>query len=212
MRSLDVEHVGNRHDAGHAQHFARVITVRTRIDDHEAAAPGVVLTHEGETGGRLIVAFDDHVFEQLAQAGFDRALVAAIDFHVVGHGTLLTDVAVGLHQHHAGRIAEISPARGQLLQRRQPRLDGGQFLFSSADLTRPLFVLAARAGQLRLSRGVLEPDRLERRPVRGSTPPSQPCDPRPRAPVHAGDRPPRRRACPSVSPTRSCCAAVCSST
>ena len=42
------------------------------------------------------------------------------------------------------------------------RLDGGQLLFSRADLTRPPFVLAAGAGKLRFSRGVLEPDRLER--------------------------------------------------
>jgi len=148
VRSLDVEYVGNGHDARDAHHLARVITVRTRIDDHEAAATSIVLTHEGETGGRLIVAFDDHVFEELTQAGFHRALVAAINIHVVGHGSLLTDVAVGLYQHHASRIAEISPARGQFLQRRQPRLDGGQFLFSSADLTRPLLMLAAGAGKL----------------------------------------------------------------
>jgi hypothetical protein len=34
-------------------------------------------------------------------------------------------VPVGLHQHHAGRIAEIRPARGEFLQRGEPRFDGG---------------------------------------------------------------------------------------
>ena len=123
VRPLNAEDVGDRHDAGHAQRFARVIAVRTRIDDHEAAAAGVVLAHERQPRGRLVVALDDDVLQQVAETGFDRALVAAIDIHVVGHGALLPDVAVGLDEHHARRVAEIGAARRQLLERRQPRLD-----------------------------------------------------------------------------------------
>src|SRR5262245_24369846 len=129
-----MKYIRDRYDAGHAQHFARVIPIRAWIDNNESAAAGVVLSYQRASWGWRIVALDDDMFEQIAETGFDGALVAAIDIHVVGHGALLTDVAVGLHQHHAGRVAEIRPARGKFLQRRQPRLDGGQFLFASAKL------------------------------------------------------------------------------
>ena len=46
VRALHVKHVGHRHDAGHAQHLTGVISVRTRIDDHETAPAGLVLTHQ----------------------------------------------------------------------------------------------------------------------------------------------------------------------
>ena len=115
---------------GHAQRLARVIAVRARIDDDEAAAAGVVLADERQARRRLLVALDDDVLQQVAEAGFDRALVAAVDVEVVGHRALLADVAVGLHEHHARRVAELGAARRELLERRQPRLDAGQLLLA----------------------------------------------------------------------------------
>ena len=95
------------------------------------------------------MTLDDNVLEQFAETGFDRALVAAIDINVVSDRALLADVAVGLHEHHPGGIAEVGAARRQLLQRGQPRFDGGQFLLARAHLAGAPLVFAARAGQLR---------------------------------------------------------------
>ena len=53
---------------------------------------------------RLIVALDDHVLQQVAEARLDGALVAAVDLDVVGDGAELPHLAVGLHQHHARYI------------------------------------------------------------------------------------------------------------
>ena len=69
-----------------------MISIRSRIYNDKATAPGVVLTNEREAGGRLIVALDDDVLEQVAKAGFDGAFVAAIDVNIVGDSALLADV------------------------------------------------------------------------------------------------------------------------
>ena len=137
---------------GIAKGLARVIPVRTRIDDDEPASAGIVLAHERQPGRRLIVALDDDVLQQVAEARFHRTLVAAVHVEVVGHRALLADVAVGLHQHHARGIAELGAARGELLERRQPRLDAGQLLLARADVARAPLVLGARRRQLRLAR------------------------------------------------------------
>ena len=68
-----------------------MIAVRARIDHDEPAAPRVVLAHKREARGRLVVTLDDDVLKQLAQTRFDGAFVPAVDFEVIGNGTLLTD-------------------------------------------------------------------------------------------------------------------------
>ena len=82
--------------------------------------PASCLPHEREAGRRLIVALDDDVLEQIAEAGLDRALVTAVDLEIVGDGTLLPDVAVGVHEDHAGGVAELRAAG-----RRAPRARRG---------------------------------------------------------------------------------------
>ena len=127
--------------------LARVIAVGARIDDDEAAAAGVVLAHERQARSRLIVPLDDHVLEQVAETGFDRALVAAVDLEIVGHRALLTDVAVGLHEHHPGGVAEIRTAGASSSSDASRRLDGGQLLLARAHVSRAPFVLASRASR-----------------------------------------------------------------
>ena len=75
MRADDAQHVADGNDARHAQRLARMIAVGAGIDHDEAAAAGIVLANERKAGGRLIVAFDDDVLEEVAEARFDGALV-----------------------------------------------------------------------------------------------------------------------------------------
>src|SRR5438477_219081 len=78
--------------------------------------------------GGMLRLFDDDVLEKPAEAGFDGALVAVIDFQVVGNRALLAHGSICLNQHRAGRVA-VSGARGfELLGRAQPRLDAGELL------------------------------------------------------------------------------------
>ena len=161
--TVDAQHVRHRHDAGRAKDVVRVIAVRARFDNDEAAASGVLLPDERQPRGRLIVPLDDDVLQQIAQARLDRALVAAVDLEIVGDRALLPDAAVGLHQHHPGRITEVRPAGGQLLERREPSLDCGQLLLAGANVSRALLVLAPRDGQLSAPLRQLRCDPLEGR-------------------------------------------------
>ena len=47
MRSDDAQDVADGNDARHAERFARVEPVGTRIDDDKAAQTSIVLAHEG---------------------------------------------------------------------------------------------------------------------------------------------------------------------
>jgi hypothetical protein len=149
--TVHAQHIRHRHDARRAKSVVWVVSVRPRLDDNEAAATCVLLPHEGQAGSRLVVALDNHVLKQVAETGFDRALVAAIDLEEIRDGSLLTDVPVGLHQNHPGGIAEVGAAGGQLFERREPALDRGQLLLACAQVARPLFVLALRHRELRAS-------------------------------------------------------------
>ena len=86
---------------------------------------------------------DDDVLQQIAETGLDRALVAGIDLEIVGNRTLLSDVAVGLYQHHACGVAELGAARRDLLQRGQAGFVRGELLLAAAHVPRAQFVLAA---------------------------------------------------------------------
>src|SRR5687767_14043565 len=104
--------------------------VRSRVDHDEAAAPGILLTNEREAACRLVVTLDDDVLEEVAEACFDRALVAAVDVEIIRDGALLTHLAVGLHQHHPGGVAELTAGGVELDQRRQARFAAGQLLLA----------------------------------------------------------------------------------
>ena len=75
-----------------------------RLEHDEAAAADVFLANQIEPGLRLLVRRHDDVLEQIAEAGFDGALVLRLDFEIIGDRALLTDVPVGLRQHHAGGV------------------------------------------------------------------------------------------------------------
>ena len=139
-----------------------MIAVGAWIDHDEPAASCVVLANERQARGRLIVPFNDDVLEELAETRFDGSLVSAVDLEIIGHRALLPDVAVGLHQHHPGGVAEL-PARGdKLFERGQPRLDAGQVLLARADTPRARLVFAPRGGQHRFLRHSPGSDRVER--------------------------------------------------
>ena len=195
---------------GMRNRLARVVAVRARIDDHEAAAAGVVLANERQPGRRLVVPLDDDVLQQIAEAGLDRALVAAVDVEIVGHGALLPDVSVGLHEHHPRRVAEVAAAGRQLLERRQPRLDAASSCSRVADVARAR-ARARRARSPAPTRGPrVEPDGVER--ARSSRASASPAAARLGVDLASVSR--RRSSCStsslrSVSPTRSCCDVAC---
>jgi hypothetical protein len=107
-----------------------------------------VLANDREAGRGLVVALDDDVLEQIAEARLDRALVATVHVEVVGDRALLANVAVRLHEHHARRITELRAAGGQFLERGEPRFGRGEFLLARADVAGPPFVLRAGRRQL----------------------------------------------------------------
>src|SRR6185295_15361668 len=94
-------------------------------------------------------------------ARLDGALVAAVDFEIVGHGSLLTDVAVRLHENRACSIAEVGSTRRQLLERGEARFERGHVLLARAYIAREALVLAARGAKLRLPRRKIQPDHFE---------------------------------------------------
>ena len=102
-----------------------MIAVRAGIDDDEAAAAGVLLAHQRQAGRRLIVPLDDDVLQQVAEAGFDRALVAAIDLEVVGDGALLPDAPLACTSTMRAASPKSGAAGGELLERREARLERG---------------------------------------------------------------------------------------
>ena len=202
----------DRNDAGHPQRLARVVAVRPRIDDDEAAAAGVVLAHERQAGRRLVVALDDDVLQQVAEAGLDGALVAAVDVEVVGDGALLADVSVGLHEHHPRGVAELAARLAlELLERRQARLDAGQLLLARRARSRSSASCSARAAASSdLARRALELHRVERRlrarqrvapPPRARRRPSR---------LRGAGRPARHRASPASRPRARAARAACS--
>src|SRR4051812_22047680 len=147
MRSADVQHIADWQDARNARRLERGIAVATPrrragldvrrwIDDDKAAPPGIVLADERKARRRLLVALDDDVLEKFAEARFDSALEAAVDFEIVRDGALLADVAIGLHEDHPRRIREFAAGRDQLLERGEPRLDTGEILLARAHATR----------------------------------------------------------------------------
>ncbi len=109
------------------------------------------------------MSLDDHVLEQIAETCFDRALVSTVHLEKVCNRALLADVAVRLHEHHPGGITEIRTTRGQLLERREPALDGGQLLLARSQVSRALFVLASRQRELRAPLRQILCDSLQRR-------------------------------------------------
>src|ERR1051325_5834187 len=136
MRSADVQHIADWQDARHARRLARGIAVATPrrrarldvrrwIDDDKAAPPGIVLAHERKPGRGLLVSLDDDVLEKFAEACFDSAFEAAVDFEIIRHGALLADVAIGLHEDHSGGIREFAAGGDELLERGEPRLETG---------------------------------------------------------------------------------------
>ena len=121
-----------------------------------------MLPHEREARGGVAVVLDDDMLQEIAEAGFCGALVAALDLEIIGNGTLLVDLAVGPHQNHPSRVTESRAARLELFERRQPGAEAGELLLAHADAPRTLLVVDARARQLRLTLGTLDLDRLER--------------------------------------------------
>ena len=88
--------------------------------DQEAAPAGAGFANDLEPGGRVLRALDDDVLQQIAEVGLDRALVAGFDLEIVGNRALLVDLAVGLRQNGARRVADTTRARP-----RAPRATSG---------------------------------------------------------------------------------------
>ena len=163
VRSGDAQHVRHRHDTGHLYRLARVIAVGSRIDDDKTAASGVVFAHQRQTGLRLVVALDDDVLEEIAKTRLHSTLVASVDIEIVGDGTQLTHPAVGLDEHHTGRIAELAPAPLEFHERGKPRFAARQFLLVRSHAQQARFVFGPRNRQLRFASRGFKPELLQRR-------------------------------------------------
>ena len=128
----------------------------------KAATARLLLPHERESTGRVLAALDDDVLEEIAEVGFDGALVPWLDFEVVGHCSMRGDAAVGLGQHGARGVAVLGAPGLQLLKGLEPRIETGQFVFPGSYRPRPPLVLDARARQLGLSGHLGDAGRLHR--------------------------------------------------
>jgi hypothetical protein len=89
-----------------------------------------VLTNELEAGDRLVVALHNDVLQQIAEARFNRSVVAAVDFQVIRNRALLAYVAVGL----TSTIRAASPKSARLsaisCSDERPCLDTRQFVLA----------------------------------------------------------------------------------
>ena len=73
------------------------------------------------------MGLDDHVLQQLAEGGFDRALVMAVDLEVVGDRAHVCDLGRRrLGEDQPGAVAVLGARGIELLERFQPRADAGQ--------------------------------------------------------------------------------------
>jgi hypothetical protein len=75
-------------------------------------------------------ALDQHVLQQVAEAGFDGTLVARLDLEEVGQRAHLSDAAVGVDQHHAGGVGEPGAVVVEFLERPQAGGEPGQVLLA----------------------------------------------------------------------------------
>ena len=114
---------------------------RGAAGDEEPAAAGVVLAHQREAARRFVVVRNEDVLQQVAEVRLDGALVPALDLEVVGERPELADAGRLVGQQEAGRVAVLGAGRLELLERRQPRLDAGQFLLAGAGVLATLLVL-----------------------------------------------------------------------
>src|SRR5687768_3175121 len=121
-----------------------------------------MLPYELQAGRRLVMPLDDDMLEQLTETRFHGALVTTVHLEVVRNRALLAHVPVGLHEHHPRSVAKPGPARFELLERGQPRLDARQLLLARPDMACLPFMLETRARQFGLARGTFYPDALER--------------------------------------------------
>ncbi len=120
-----------------------------RLGDEEAATARASLAYQPEARSGVLGALDHDVLQQVAEAGFNRALRAAgFDLEIIGDRALLVDLAVGLDQNRARRVAVSGTGGVELLERLQAGFDAGEFVLARTDRTGPPLVLDARAGEL----------------------------------------------------------------
>ena len=119
--------------------------------DDEAAPAGIFLANQLQPGRHVIESLDQHVLQQIAQAGLDGALVARLDLDEVCQRTHLTDATVGADQHEPCGVGETRAMRIDLFQRTQARGRRRQFLLARSHIALAPFVLDAGARQLRLA-------------------------------------------------------------
>jgi hypothetical protein len=83
----------------------------------ESAPAGIFLSDQLQAGWHVVEPFDQYVLQQIAKAGFHRALVARLNLDEVGQRTHLTHFAVGAHQHEPGGVGETWTMGVDLFQR-----------------------------------------------------------------------------------------------
>ncbi len=157
------------HDRRHRHRAVRLARLGhdrrcTLVRHEEADAPGVALLGEAQTCRSLLVRADDNVLEKIAETGFDRALVAAVDLEIVGHRPDLADIAIGFGEDQPGAVAVLGARGVELLERAQPRGNGGDLLLRRAEIASAALPRRSRAGQLRLAGRPLDTQTIHRFP------------------------------------------------
>ena len=61
----------------------RTIRTNVRPSNNEPATAGIFLTDQFQSGRDVFEPLDEHVLQQIAEAGFDRALILRLDFDEV---------------------------------------------------------------------------------------------------------------------------------
>ncbi len=133
------------------------------FDDDKADAARVAIAGEPQAGRRVRVRRDDDVLQRFAQGRFDRALVAAIDFEVVGNRSHLADVLGRLGEDGASAVSVLCASGVELLERCQARDERGEIVLTGAQLGRARVAIRACPEELRLARGAVDPQGLHGR-------------------------------------------------
>ena len=104
----------------------------------------------------------DHVLKEIAETGFDRPFVAAVDLEIVGHRPHLADVAIGLGEDQAGTVAVLGAGGVELLEGAQPRGNAGDLLLRRAEIPGAALPRGSRRRQLGLAGRPLDAQEVHR--------------------------------------------------
>ena len=125
---------------------------RRVVGDEEAATPHVARGGQRRTGERVPARRHDHVLQNVRQTGLDRRFVRPLDLEMVGHRSMMGDLAAGSEDLSRGFAVRGAPGL-DLLERLDARARHRHLLLASPQIARTGLDRNAGGCELRLPLG-----------------------------------------------------------